>query len=145
MNFNFYNDSLFRRLVGRFTTLTLLAYRTLVVIPCISLFVFLALMAYQSGGVGNIITGYMRISGYHSDTNTYKVCLDEQEMPETPSDKPMKEWGKDMAHQTPLPVKQIDPICQKYGEVSEDKKASMLTGLITRIYTTLVFLYLSVW
>lgn len=130
MNFNIYDDSFFRKMPSRFSSLTKFVFKTFVVVPCVTFFFLFSLLAYSSGGVGNIITEYIKSVGYSTDTDSYQVCLDE---PPATISKQKKE---------PPPALNIYQVCKKHGYVSSAKKSSLLTGKITGWYLSIVSFYI---
>ncbi|RIU55272.1 hypothetical protein [Klebsiella pneumoniae] len=140
MNFNIYNDSVFRKIVSRFSLVTAFAFKTFVLAPCVTFFFFFFLLAYSAGGAGNIITEYIKSVDYNANSNSYRVCMDEPLVP-TATKNPAEMWpvAEDVMEQ-----KQVEVICHQYGDVSADKKASILTRNITGYYLSTVVFYLAV-
>lgn len=139
MNFNIYDDSIFIKFVNRFSLLTAFAFKALVLVPCVTFFFFFFLLAYSAGGAGNIITEYIKTVDYNAGTDSYRVCIDEPIAPAI-ADDPPEEFP---AALDAMEQKRVEVICHQYGDVSADKKASILTGKITGYYLSTVIFYLT--
>lgn len=139
MNFNNYNYSVFRKFVNRFSLLTAFAFKAFVLVPCVTFFFFFFLLAYSAGGAGNIITEYIKSVDYNTGSNSYRVCIDEPIGPAIAE----KSAEKRPIASDAMEQKQVEVICHQYGDVSADKKASILTGKITGYYLSTVILYLA--
>lgn len=139
MNFNIYDDSIFRKFISRFSLLTAFAFKAFVFVPCVTFFFLFFLLAYSAGGAGNLITGYIKTVDYNAGKDTYRVCIDEPILPAIADNPPAEiPVALDTMEQRP-----VEFICHKYGVVSADKKASILTGKITGYYLSTVVFYLT--
>ncbi|EIZ1085868.1 hypothetical protein MPI44_004416 [Klebsiella oxytoca] len=139
MKFNLYDDSVFRQFVNLFSILTAFAFKTFVFVPCVTFFFFFFLLAYSAGGAGNIITEYVKTVDYNAGTDSYRVCIDE---PVTPAIADNQREKFPAALDT-MTQSSVEVICHQYGDVSSEKKASILTGKITGYYLSTVILYLT--
>lgn len=138
MNFNIYDDSKILKFRNKFISLTAFAFRVFVLVPCITSFFFFSLVAYSAGGVGNIITEYIKTVDYDVVKGSYRVCLDDVDVHAFPG-LPPEELSTTLETK---PQNNVDYVCQKYGEVSATKKASILSENIRGYYLSIVVIYM---
>lgn len=109
------------------STTTVILFRTFVLAPCMVFLLVFFLAANSAGGIGNFITDYVKKVEYNAGDNSYRTCLDQ---PPTTAD----------FHNNTVMI----GVCENYGYISAEEKASHLNNTISNFYILIVAIYICI-